>query len=547
MNRKTILAILGAVCCTAANAQNGLTSRSLTIEGAYNPTVTKTEKIMPVPDKPESERKAAQVTYLTESNPMQSMQRAPMAAFSETSDDIKVASYSGLVRFGWGLRSVHDGLLDFNWRISDRDELKVYGLMDAWCTKPDGKWKSHMFNGDLDVAYSHRFDMLSLGADASLGHSHFNYRKGADLTAAQRADSKLLQNTGRESLGVWGAGQIDSINWHARIGMEWLSRSGLNLAGTKRDNKERLLRIEGGISMPAPVIGGTAGLEYRQKSAVYDWQGLYGCNYSNFTAVTITPYWNNSWGQLDANLGLNMDFRSAAGCGFLISPMATVTYNVNESLKLLSGVTGGIEDNSMRTLAGVSPYWSESKRIKDGYTLFNAWIGASYSQGTWLTLSGKGGYRHTMDELFQTVSDSLIVTSQLEQGSLDVFYFRVDADMQFAERAQVKMDMTVNGYTGKHKPGQLALKPVLDASLFGKVNIMPGLDAMLTYRMMTMRKVAGKRMPMVNDLAVTVDYDFRPNLSFYVTGSRLAGGDWYYYAGYRSIKPSVMVGATYRF
>ena len=54
-------------------------------------------------------------------------------------------------------------------------------------------------------------------------------------------------------------------------------------------------------------------------------------------------------------------------------------------------------------------------------------------------------------------------------------------------------------------------------------------------------------MPMINDLALTVDYDFRPNLSFYLTGSRLAGGDWFYYAGYRSIKPSVMVGATYRF
>jgi hypothetical protein len=65
--------------------------------------------------------------------------------------------------------------------------------------------------------------------------------------------------------------------------------------------------------------------------------------------------------------------------------------------------------------------------------------------------------------------------------------------------------------------------------------------------MMTFRKQAGERMPMINDLALTVDYDFRPNLSFYLTGSRLAGGDWYYYAGYRAIKPSVIVGATYRF
>ena len=90
MMRNTILAILGAVCCTAAYGQDGLPSWSLTIEGAYNPTVTKTEKIMPVPQKPVSERKAVQVSYLTEPNPMQSLKRAPMGAFSESSDDVTV-------------------------------------------------------------------------------------------------------------------------------------------------------------------------------------------------------------------------------------------------------------------------------------------------------------------------------------------------------------------------------------------------------------------------------------------------------------------------
>ena len=52
---------------------------------------------------------------------------------------------------------------------------------------------------------------------------------------------------------------------------------------------------------------------------------------------------------------------------------------------------------------------------------------------------------------------------------------------------------------------------------------------------------------MVNDVALTLDYDFRPNLSFYLTGNRLTGGNYCYYAGYRAIKPSVLIGATYRF
>lgn len=545
MKRYILLAVLGAVCCNAAYSQDGLPSRSLTIEGAYNPTVTKAQKIMPIPEKPVSEREAVQVSYLTDPNPLQNLQRAPMGAFSQNSDDIKRPAYWGLVRFGYGLRNIHDGLLDFGWRISDKDELKVSGMLDAWSSKPDGDWKSRMFNGDISALYTHRFENVTLSVDGALGHSHFNYREGAYLTPAMSDLSSLLQNTGRERLGVQASGGNDSLKWHALVSMEWLSRNGLEVAGTQMDNKERVLRIEGGIA--APLKGGTGGFEYRLKSAGYDWQGLYGCDYSNFVAVTVSPYWKNSWGKLDADLGVNLDLRTAAGYKLLLSPMARVGYNVNDRVRLLAGLTGGLEDNSMRKLAAISPYWSEAERIRDGYTLFNAFVGASYTQGTWLSLSANAGYRHTIDALFQTVSDSLLLTSMLKQEALDVFYVRMDADMLFADRAQVSMDMTINGYTGHYKPGNLVLKPVIDASLFGKVNIMPGLNAMLSYRMMTFHKVKGERMPMINDLALTVDYDFRPNLSFYLTGSRLAGGDWYYYAGYRSLKPSVMVGATYRF
>ena len=54
-------------------------------------------------------------------------------------------------------------------------------------------------------------------------------------------------------------------------------------------------------------------------------------------------------------------------------------------------------------------------------------------------------------------------------------------------------------------------------------------------------------MPTVNDVALTVDYDLTRKLSLYATLKHLAGGDFYYYAGYRENKPSFLVGATYRF
>lgn len=545
--RRYILPVLVAVICwSGAKAQNEvLPSRSLTIEGAYNPEMSEQGKIMPVPGRPQTERQAAAVSYRTEANPHQGYERTPMGVFGEQSDEIKEKSYYGLVRLGYGLRNVTDGLLDAGWRITDRDLLTISGLMDGWSTKPAGNWKSKMFNGDLKLEYSHRFDSLAVGVYGAYGHSGFNYREGEDITVAMLDASDLNQKTNRAEAGFRINGNYINFKWHLNAGMQWFMRNGLNLNGVKRDNRERLLRVDAGLEVP--LLGGTGGLDYVQKSAYYNWQGLYGADYSGFTTLTVSPYWKHTWGDLDASLGLNLDVRTKAGNKFLLSPMVTATYNVGERFKILAGVTGGLKDNSMRTLAGLSPYWSETERIRDGYELMNASVGVSYSQGTWLTVSMRGGYRHTIDELFQVAQDSLIVTSLLKQEGCDVVYATLDADMQFTDRAQVKMDLTCNGYTGKYSDGILALKPVLEGSLFGKVTIIPGLDAMLTYRAMVFGKVGGTRMPMVNDVALTFDYDFRPNLSFYLTGNRLAGGNYYYYAGYRAIKPSVLVGATYRF
>jgi hypothetical protein len=546
MKRYILLAFTAFICWNGANAQDDiLPSRSLTIEGAYNPSMSEQGKIMPVPDRPKTERQAATVSYRTEANPHQGYDRTPMGVFGEQSDDAVQSSYYGLVRLGYGLRNVSDGLLDAGWRITERDLITISGLMDGWDTKPDGEWKSKMFNGDLKLEYSHRFDSLAFGVYGSYGHSRFNYREGKDTTSAILAASDFLQKTTRAEAGLWIEGGFRQVDWHLNAGMQWFTRKGLDLNGVTRDNKESLLRIDAGLKMP--FAGGTIGADYRQKTAMYDWQGIYGCDYTGFTTMTLAPYWKKTWGNLDARLGLNLDVRTAAGYKVLLSPMVTATYNAGEQIRILAGLTGGLKDNSMRTLAGISPYWSESERIRDGYELLNAWVGVTYSQGTWLTLTLRGGYRHTIDELFQTVHDSLIITSQIRQEACDAVYARLDADMLFADRAQIKMDLTCNGYTGKYSEGLLALKPVLDGSLFGRVNIMPGLDAMLTYRAMLFGKVDGARMPMVNDVALTLDYDFRPNLSFYLTGNRLAGGNYYYYAGYRAIKPSVLAGLTYRF
>ena len=156
MKRYIALAILAITYSVGLKAQNDiLPSRSLTIEGNYNPSVTDAGKIMPVPDKPHQERQTVSVSYNTAVNPYTGTERKPMVTFGSLSDSVSKPSHTGLVRFGYGLRNLSDGLLDFKWNISERDVLQISGAMNGWSSKPDGEWRSGMFVADLAALYSH--------------------------------------------------------------------------------------------------------------------------------------------------------------------------------------------------------------------------------------------------------------------------------------------------------------------------------------------------------------------------------------------------------
>ena len=547
MKRYIQLAVMAVICWTGANAQNGnLPSRSMTIEGAYNPTMTNAEKVMPVPDKRKNKNETPTVSFRTESNLSEMPARKPMEVFASNSDDIVKPAYWGLARLGYGLRNLHDVLFDFGWKISENDLFRFTASADGWFSKPDGKWKSKMFNTTIDAGYEHRFKKAVIGLDADITLRRYNFMEGCFMDSAKLAASNLDMKTKEGSLsGYIRSTGKDGLSYHLEGSGEWMIRKGLVLNNVERSNKEGIIRISAGAAKPLNV--GSLSVDYRQKSVVYRWWGLDGCKYDDFSNFTLTPVWHYYDGTIKADAGFNMDIRTRAGNKFLMSPMATLLYSLNSSFNLQAELTGGLEEYDMRTLAVISPYWAEEERIRDGYNVVNLALGATYFQGSWLTLSAKAGYRHTIDEVFQTWGDSLIRYSLLKQQSSNVLYVRLDADMQFSDRAYLRTDITYNDYLGFYHGGKMELKPAFDINLYGFYNILPGLDAMLSYKLRAFHWVNGIAMPAVNDLALTVDYDYNDKLSFYVTLNHLAGGNFYYYSGYRCLKPAFMLGASYRF
>ena len=60
MKRYILPVMMTVICWSGLKAQDDvLPSRSLTIEGAYNPSMSEQGKIMPVPQRPETQRQVS--------------------------------------------------------------------------------------------------------------------------------------------------------------------------------------------------------------------------------------------------------------------------------------------------------------------------------------------------------------------------------------------------------------------------------------------------------------------------------------------------------
>ena len=549
MKRIHVTILLALACTLTARAQNNneLPSRSLTVEGDYNPVFTEAGKIMPAPEKEKETRQEVSVSYLTFTNPFSGRGRRQMNVFGLETDDVNIKKFTSLVRLGYGFRNISDGLLDLGWRISDKDYLRVSGNLDGWKSKLDKNWKSEMFNSSVSAEYTHEFRLFEASVKAGYGYSRYNFMPGSRMDSVKLAASNLFIDVKQgEMSGYIRTNPENDVSFYLSGSGEWMIRDGLNVNGKKRNNKEGLVRLGAGFNKR--LDKGSLTLDYRQKTSVYSWYTMVdGTRYTNFSTFTISPVWHYFKGDWETDLGANLDLRTGAGKLFYASPVIKVTYSVTDNLRIQGSMTGGLEEYDMRRLALISPYWSELEPIRDGYTTFNALAGVNYSEPSRLSSFFGVGYRFTADEVFQVAADSMIVTSVLKQQDAKVLYFKGALDYMFSEKGEFKLDFIYNNYIGAYLGHKMQLKPAVDATLFGKYNVMKGLDAMLTYRLMGFHRVSGEAMPVVNDLSLTADYDLFRNLSFYATVKHLFGGNFYYYAGYRTLKTSIVAGMTWRF
>ena len=210
-------------------------------------------------------------------------------------------------------------------------------------------------------------------------------------------------------------------------------------------------------------------------------------------------------------------------------------------------ISGGLIDNDMRSLWTLSPYWSSQNKIKDGYTLVDIYSGLTFSFTDKVTMVIGNGFSYTKNALFQTLSDSIIVSSMLEQHNSGLFYNKLTIDAEMSSLLSMRFGVTHYDWTNKDLGKALTYKPVWDITLDSRFIITDAFDVVLSYNFSKFHKYNGKAINNMNNLSLSADYRFRNNLSLFADLNNIFNSRHYYYAGYMAQKFNFVIGAAYRF
>lgn len=543
MKKRYFLFALSALVLTMpvwAQNNNLLPDRTMTIEGDYNPSLQKGEKITVVSEQIDTERKAGTVQYVTEEQQVVGYGRSPMKVIDTEIDIIEVDLFSGLVSAGYGLRNNLDALLDLKLATLDGSVFGLGGYAQGWNTVLDDDWRSKMFNTGGELSFMHDFDNVALQFNADYGYRNYNFRKGDDFELFGNGYNRFnrIINEGSMFASLFSTGS-SMWDYYLQVGYQGLKADKLVINDKSKDYDENILRVYANMAMP--LGSGILNVDYSQKSLLGD----------KYSAMTVTPSWIWSNEKLFLSVGANVDFRTKKEDNILASPMVVFKQNLkttkNADFVLLTEITGGLIDNDMRSLWEISPYWTSQNKVKDGYTLVDLYSGVSMSLTDRVTFVIGNGYSYTKNAVFQTLSDSLIVSSMLEQHNSGLFYNKLSVDVEMSSLLNMRFEATHYDWTNKNLGKALAYKPEWDILLDTRFVITDELDMTLTYNFSNFHEYEGKRVNSINDLSLGADYRFRNNFSLFADVNNIFNSSHYYYAGYMAQKFNFVVGAAYRF
>lgn len=553
--------ILSAIMLAASNlfAQNDTIGAVIQVENNYAPVVVKATKMGFTP----------QIEIASDHAPLNlifSQKGEPFKRFVSQRNVKDVLPTQemclpGYARLGYGTGNNLDLKAAYRFSFGKRDRLTLFASMDGYNTDidyNDEEWRSRFYTTEINADYTHNFDNLTLGVEADIKNSVFNYMQPAfyannlrmpETTDKQNCGSyallvKAASNTmGALSYKAYAGFTINNRKYSASIA-ENIGETRLRAGGTVRYElaHENLYNLGANIDIDGFIHN--SALKPEDGPGIHD-------RYSDYALIRLNPFGNLRFGEWKGRLGIHADLVTANSPFLAVAPDIRIEGPLAQGISLYAAATGGRKAASFEMLDILSPYWNYIPGVKQPATVYNL---CDISAGVRTTIGALytniyAGFSYTIDDLMLTADakTSILYTKFIQENSRDI-YIGIDAGYDFGGIVNVEGNIRYDRWGCSDNDDLLMYKPMLTAGIKARARIIEGLYANVGYTFTGYTsdnddlKIEDK-----SYLEARISYRLHKQLNLFLQGNNLLDCEYELYPGCLAQGANAMVGASINF
>lgn len=553
--------ILSAIMLAASNlfAQNDTIGAVIQVENNYAPVVIKATKMGFTP----------QIEIASDHAPLNlifSQKGEPFKRFVSQRNVKDVLPTQemclpGYARLGYGTGNNLDLKAAYRFSFGKRDRLTLFASMDGYNTDidyNDEEWRSRFYTTEINADYTHNFDNLTLGVEADIKNSVFNYMQPIfyannlrmpETTDKQNCGSyallvKAASNTmGALSYKAYAGFTINNRKYSASIA-ENIGETRLRAGGTVRYElaHENLYNLGANIDIDGFIHN--SALKPEDGPGIHD-------RYSDYALIRLNPFGNLRFGEWKGRLGIHADLVTANSPFLAVAPDIRIEGPLAQGISLYAAATGGRKAASFETLDILSPYWNYIPGVKQPATVYNL---CDISAGVRTTIGALytniyAGFSYTIDDLMPTADakTSILYTKFIQDNSRDI-YIGIDAGYDFGGIVNVEGNIRYDRWGCSDNDDLLMYKPMLTAGIKARARIIEGLYANVGYTFTSY--TSGNDDLKIEDksyLEARISYRLHKQLNLFLQGNNLLDCQYELYPGCLAQGANAMVGASINF
>lgn len=542
---------LTAAAQTPKQDDDNSTDRTIIVEKEYNPDINDADKInvLPRTERKSSEPKTA-VQYAT--TPYSYDNRFEFVPMQLRYKPIGPArSRQTYIYAGYGNNGNADAGLYYNSPVFNNNEIKLDAIFDGINSKRkinelnDAEWNARYYRTDMAADYAHTFNIMKLYVHGGFGLDNFNYHPAFDLSAI---DDKQRHTKADVKAGIV-SNEGERLSYDISFAYSFFDKA-YNFEADNAANRENQVTIDAGVGYGINDLS-KIGVQLLMRNYTYTISNL-----KDYTTVTLHPTYSINNGNMNINLGVQLDMTANGRKRFNIAPDFRFDYTFAGKYNVYATAGGGRIDTGYRFLEMFNPYWNpnfmnkyfDSKTeqpidLSNNYRQLEASIGFKGSPVEGLRFDIKGGFDANRGDLC-LIADSKSQYSEMEQKETNVLYGQAEVSYAYKDRFRFSIAGKFMKW-GNADAQFLALKPRYDINTCMDATIIDGLVLNLAYRSIgrTDKSVAGN----INDLSARLSYTFFKGLGAYVRASNIISCDNKYYYAYPSAGASIVGGLHYTF